>query len=472
MELQEYLDVLRRRWLMIALVAVLVMLAALAAGVVIPPRWESTVTLRVVPAATPATAYETILTADMLAKTYRELIDSDYVAAKAMETLFIYEPIAQFKRDISVELVPDTELIRVTASATTPRTAQAKATAVADAAIGYAKSSGMNDQVTVAVPALLPDSPVWPRPGLAAVVGLLFGAVLGAALALGFDYLGARVERASDLEDRANLTVIGRIPRLSSVGPNPNVFIDPHNPGAEHFRHLRTAILYSMDGQKLDSLVITSAEPRQGKTLVAANLGVALAKTGKRVLLVDADMRVPMLHAYFDLENGAGLSDYLRETATFGDIVRETGTDSLRIVTAGSQSDEPSELLGSVRLSDFLRQARSDADIVLIDSPPAVTVTDSVILAARADGVLLVVNQGQRIDTVRRATAALARVGARVIGAVLDRAEVERPSTGSGAGYYYSAGRSRSKVEPEADTAPTRPDSADGTRESAAGPND
>lgn len=435
MELRDYLVVLRRRWLQIVAVTAITVFAALASTVLVPPRWESQVMLRVAPTSVPATSYEAVVTAEMLAKTYRELVASDYVAAKAMELLFARGDVASFRRDIDVELIPDTQLIQVIATGRSPERARAKAAAVSDAAIGYAKTLGAGDEIKVVIPATLPDRAAWPRPMVALVVGVVFGGLLGVALAVAFDYLGARVERSPDIEEKLGLTVIGQIPALQGLGPHPNAFTMADGLMAEHFRHLRTAILYSMDGQKLDSLVVTSSEPRQGKTVVSVNLAMSVARTGKRVILADADMRMPTMHRFFGVENGLGLSDFLHGSLALDDLLVESGFDSLVLVTAGQRPEEPSELLGSARLTDFLRQARQSADLVIIDSPPAVTVTDSVILAARADGVLLVVERRQRIESVRRAINSLARVGARIVGVVFNRTDVNRSARKHG--YYY-----------------------------------
>lgn len=440
MELREYLAVLGRRWWQVVLAALVTLGVAMGVSALLPPRYESQVMLRVTPAAAPQTTYEAIRTAELLAKTYRELISSDYVAIDAMKRLGESGSVERFKRKVAVELIPDTEIVRITATEDAPDRARRIAEAVAEASISYVQSSERKDRVTVAVPALTPLKPAWPQPRVSAVAGLVFGLALGVAMALSFDYLGARIERASEIEEKVGLQVIGQIPRLAGAGQHANVFAEPHNPLAEHFRHLRTSVLYSMDGQKLDTLLVTSAEPRQGKTAVASNLAVSLAKTGKRILLVDADMRVPTVHEFFSMPNDVGLADFLAGKLPFDDVLRRSGFEALSVVTAGPRPDEPSELLGSMRMSEFLRHAHGVADLTIIDSPPALTVTDSVILAARVDGVLLVVDRRQRLETVRRVKAQLGQVGAHVVGVAFNRADIERASQKSSYYYYVAPG--------------------------------
>jgi receptor protein-tyrosine kinase len=454
MELRDYLAVLKRRWWQIALVALLTVGVALGASAVVPPRYDSQAFLRVVPSgpAQPGSLYESILTADLLAKTYRELFASDYIAIAAMRELGSDDTVREFKKTVSVELMPDTELLVITASAQKPDEAKRIAEVMAKQAIGFVGRSSRAETVTVEVPPLAPDRPTWPQPTVAVAAGLGFGLALGMALTLVFEYMGARVERSTELEEKTGLTVLGQIPRIVGSGAHANVFAEANNPQAEHFRHLRTSVLYAMDSQKLDSLLVTSAEPKQGKTSIASNLAVALAKTGKHVLLVDGDMRVPQVHDFFSLPNAKGLSEFLHGDVTFEDVLQDSGYDSLTVIPAGQRPEEPAELLGSARLTEFLRQARAHADLLILDSPPAITVTDSVILAARVDGVLLVIDRLQRLETVRRVKNALSMVGANILGVAFNRAEIERGSSKNN--YYYYVGGS--------DSGPKEPDKAGG----------
>jgi capsular exopolysaccharide synthesis family protein len=453
MELRDYLAVLKRRWWQIILVALLTVGVALAASAVVPPRYDSQAFLRVIPSA-PAqagTLYESILTADLLAKTYRELFASDYIAIQAMRELGSDQTVREFKKHVSVELMPDTELLVITASAEEAQEARRIAEVMAQQAIAFVGNASRAETVTVEVPPLAPDRPTWPRPSIAVAAGLGFGLALGMALTLVFEYLGAKVERSSELEEKSGLVVLGQIPRIVGAGAHANVFAEANNPMAEHFRHLRTSVLYAMDSQKLDSLLVTSAEPKQGKTSIASNLAVALAKTGKHVLLVDADMRIPQVHEFFSLTNAKGLSEFLHGDVTFEDVLQDSGYDSLTVISAGQRPEEPAELLGSARLTEFLRQARAHADLLILDSPPAITVTDSVILAARVDGVLLVIDRLQRLETVRRVKSALSMVGANILGVAFNRAEVERGSSKSNYYYYVGGGSDSSHEEPKKD---------------------
>ncbi|HEY80780.1 MAG TPA: CpsD/CapB family tyrosine-protein kinase [Caldilineae bacterium] len=197
------------------------------------------------------------------------------------------------------------------------------------------------------------------------------------------------------------------------------------SPQAEAYRSLRTNLdFYSLENP-LHTLLIASPEPDDDKTKVVANLGVISAQGGKRVILVDADMRRPRLHDVFGVNNHRGLATALAEEE--GDLpLVDTAVPNLRILPAGPTPVNPADLLASHRMNDVLEQLKGMADVILFDAPPLVAVTDGALLAARVDGVLLVARAGQtRRELVERARDILGKVKANLVGAVLTNAAVE-----------------------------------------------
>ncbi len=197
------------------------------------------------------------------------------------------------------------------------------------------------------------------------------------------------------------------------------------SPQAEAYRSLRTNLdFYSLENP-LHTLLIASPEPDDDKTKVVANLGVISAQAGKRVILVDADMRRPRLHEVFGLANDRGLATALAEDA--GELpIFNTQVENLRILPAGPTPVNPADLLASARMNDVLDQLKHMADVILFDAPPLVAVTDGALLAAKVDGVLLVARAGQtRRELVEKAKDILQKVKANLVGAVLTNAAVE-----------------------------------------------
>ena len=227
----------------------------------------------------------------------------------------------------------------------------------------------------------------------------------------------------------------------------------PRGPAAEAYRTLRTNLEFASVDEPVRTLLVTSSIPGEGKTTTSSNLAVAFAQAGRRVILLDADLRKPGVHKLFDLPNTSGLTSLLRtDDVTVDDVAQVTEEERLRIVTTGPLPPNPAELLGSHRMQTILERLVAAADLVIVDSPPLQAVTDAAILASITDGSLLVIDAGR----TRRAAAghgreALAKSGARVLGAALNRLS----QRGHGEYVYYDYYGAYG-AEAEANTAPGR----------------
>ncbi len=210
---------------------------------------------------------------------------------------------------------------------------------------------------------------------------------------------------------------------------------NPRSPIAEAYRTLRTNLEFSNLDKSLRALVVTSASSEEGKSTTLANLAVTIAQSGKRVILVDADLRRPTQHQIFDLKNNAGLTDIVRDESLLANPpLQETNVPNLHVLTSGQTPPNPAEILGSKRMSEIIAALLERAEIVLLDAPPLLAVTDAAVLSSKVDGVLLVVSAGKtKRENARKAQTQLEKINARVIGAVLNNVKAE-----SGAQYYYS----------------------------------
>lgn len=189
----------------------------------------------------------------------------------------------------------------------------------------------------------------------------------------------------------------------------------------EQFRTIRTNIKFSMPDQQLKTILITSSTPGEGKSTNAANLGVIFAQEGKRVLIIDGDMRKPTLHHTFKTFNKVGLSNILAKKATLYDAVQETFIVGLNVLTSGPVPPNPSELLSTRALDILLLDVKKDYDLIIIDSPPLLSVSDSQILANKCDGTILILNTG-RVDKkiAKKAKAILSSSHTKILGVVLN----------------------------------------------------
>lgn len=213
---------------------------------------------------------------------------------------------------------------------------------------------------------------------------------------------------------------------------------DPKSLVSEAYRVLRTNIQYSSVDKPLKTIVVTSAGPMEGKTTTIANLAVTFAQTGSKVLLVDTDLRKPMVHKVFMLFNERGLTNLLASQEEFTSFVRHDIVKNLDILTSGTIPPNPSELLNSNSMSNFIEKAKGEYDIILLDSSPVNSVTDASIISTYVDGTILVVKSGKtEIDAVKRAKETLEKVNANIIGAVLNN--LDKKALGNNYyQYYYS----------------------------------
>ncbi|MFL5804218.1 MAG: polysaccharide biosynthesis tyrosine autokinase [Roseiflexaceae bacterium] len=302
------------------------------------------------------------------------------------------------------------------------------------------------DTAVVVDTAPLPIVPLSRRTIEYTLLAFIVSLVLGLGLAFLLEYLDYTIKSPDDLEsvygDPA-LGVVRALPRKWWGERRQMQLItvsDPYSPSAEAFRVMRIGIQSAGLDAPVHSLLITSAMPHEGKTFVATNLAVSLAQNGSRVILVDADWRKPGLHDIFCLAREPGFTNLLfgrrEDLAT---LLQHTEVENLRVLTCGTISPKPAELLNSQRVIQVMEQLIESADVVIYDSPPALTVTDALVLAPRVDAVLQIVLAGNtRIDLVLRCKAVLERAGARILGPVLNR--VNQRDFGEyapGYGYYY-----------------------------------
>ena len=212
---------------------------------------------------------------------------------------------------------------------------------------------------------------------------------------------------------------------------------DPKNPAAEAYRVIRTSVQFAQAGKELQTIAITSCTPNEGKSTTIANLAVVLTQAGKSVLLIDCDMRNPTVHKNFNLSNKIGLSSCISMGTAVADAVQATGIEGLDALTAGVIPPNPSELLGSERMKNILQRAKEEYDYVLIDTPPVLPVTDSLVLGRMVDGLILVIDSGEiKVEMARDVKNQLVNAGANILGVVLNKVRSEH----HGYGYYYYYG--------------------------------
>ncbi|MBN2117188.1 MAG: polysaccharide biosynthesis tyrosine autokinase [Anaerolineales bacterium] len=273
----------------------------------------------------------------------------------------------------------------------------------------------------------VPQNPIRPQPVQNAMLAGAVGLMLAAGVVFLVEYLDDTLKTPEDVDRLLGLPLIGYIAEMQSKGKtDAEIYVSrqPRSPVSESFRSLRTNLEFSSVDKPLRTILVTGAEAGDGKTTISANLAAIFAQGGKRVLLLDADLRRPRLHRFLGIQNRLGLTDLFRDGLDVEAVTyqwSDSNSKTMSVITSGSLPPNPAELLGSHKMDSILAELASRVDVLIIDSPPSL-VADAQLLAAKVDGVLLVVQPGKtHADAARATRELLDRAGARVVGAVFNR---------------------------------------------------
>lgn len=291
--------------------------------------------------------------------------------------------------------------------------------------------------VTVLAPANLPLTPVFPNIPQIVLLGAVLGFALSCVLIYLLEYVDDTIKDAEDSQRILGRPTLGAIIRIGGIRQPSDGLVtlkQPRSPISEAFRVLRTNLRYSGIENPGGAMLVTSGGPGEGKSTTAANLAVSLAQVGKKIVLVDADLRRPSLHKLFGLKNDVGLSDlFVNDHVSIDQVLQPTSIESLRVLTSGAPPPNPAEMLDSRLMTQILASLRQNTDMVVIDSPPVLPVADASILGSRCSGAVLVIDSGHtRTEIARRAMATLERANVQVVGVVLNKMGAKQA-----AGYYY-----------------------------------
>jgi tyrosine-protein kinase len=289
--------------------------------------------------------------------------------------------------------------------------------------------------------AQVPEEPFEPQPLRNGVLGLVVGLMLGVGAAFLMETLDDRVRSREQMERITGWPTIGLIPVIAAArdGEHDLATMEaPNSPAAEAYRALRTAVQFVGLERPLEAIQVTSAKPTEGKTTTAANLAIALAQAGKRVILLDADLRKPRLHKEFGIDNSAGFTTMLLDSNLASDAFHRTRVPNLVVVPSGPPPPNPSELLSLQATRQVLKLLRAECDVLVIDSPPVLPVTDPLIISGYVDGVIVVADaNAAEVKSLTRMRELLTQVNAQVVGVSVNQIDAD---AGYGYGYGYGYG--------------------------------
>lgn len=416
------------------------------------------------------------LTADNLAKSraqqYALLGQSRAVSEKAVEDLPFDLGVGEALKNIEVASTSGSSQIVIRAEESSPERAQQLASAWLrglDAQVTELEAGGVAGQSIISLKTLsdasLPLSPSSPNSLLALSIGGSLGLLAGLAIAFARYMLDNKIRSAASLESRFGLTILGTIPESARSAGNRRRLDSSDVLGLagradgemslnqrrdnfrliESFKELRTNLQFLRPDEALRIVTVTSSHPGEGKSSVASNLAVTVAESGQRVILVDGDLRRPVIADNFGLISSVGLTDVVLGRVELADVLQTVANrPSLQVLASGPIPPNPSEILASARFNDLINALAEDA-LVIIDAPPLLPVTDAAILARQFDGCILVVRAGRTThDELSKSISSIRKIGGEVLGAVLNRV----PTSGTAASAYQYYGTAYLNNEP------------------------
>lgn len=451
MEPSDYLAALRKRWWVVLLCAALLGAAGYGYAAREPAQYRATSSafVSVSRGDTVSELVQGSTFSQALVQSYARLAQLPVVLDPVIDELALDTTPRALARSVSAEASLDTVIIEISAVSTSPDEAQAIANAVLRqlaTAVGDVspRASDGSDAVrlTTVAEASRPSAPFAPNVRTSTAAGIALGLALGVALALLRELTDTKVRNARDVQR------VTPAPLLGAIGVEPRsrkapVMRDAPTSGlAESYRRLRANLDYLRVESRLQSIVVTSAVPGEGKSTTALNLALAMAEGGARVLLVDADLRRPSIARVTGLEGAAGLTTVLIGAATAQDVTQVWGPSNLHVMTSGGIPPNPSQLLSSTAMERLLEQLVEAYDLVILDVAPLVPVADPAIVARLTDGALVVAGcRRVRRPQLAEAMTALETAGARCLGVVLNR--VARSADGTRDGYLATTGHRR-----------------------------
>jgi len=448
-DLRNFFHLLRDHWKLITLVTVLAAGGSAAFTARMTPLYSSSVTFYVAAQAKaandPASAYEGSLLSQQEVQSFADLLTGPLLARYVVRKLGLPVAPGELSTEIRSHPIPQTVLVTATVTDASARRAQRIARAVGSEFVNVVSllerppgRGPPTTHVTVVAPAELPVSAVSPKPVKNVGIALGIGLLLGIGLAAARRSLDTTIKSVTQLAESTNgKPVIGAIPFDSHARKFP--LVEPRavvGRRVEAFRKIGTNLRFIDVDLPHKVLLFTSALPEEGKSSTVCNLAITLARSAKRVILIEADLRRPRTSAYLGLPNGAGLTSVLVGTADVGDAIQDWGDGLFTVLTSGSSAPNPSDLLGSRRMGELIERFRAEYDVVLVDLPPVLPFADTLAAAPVCDGAILLCRYGRtRIDQVRRTTEALDAVGTPVLGSVLSMTPAGRRDPDYGYGY-------------------------------------
>ena len=436
-----------RRWPSIIVLTLLGIAVAAGALSIATPTYTAHADVLIVPPA----AKSTTAVADRTVASYAHVLGGRTIAGRVVKSLGLADSVGATDRQISGKVLNGTSVLRVTASNKGSQTAARVAQEAADQFVTWLGSDQSANAATALTAEVIerastPSSPSSPSKVWWLAIGAVVGFLLGLLFAVWRNLADRSVHTPVELEELTSAPVLGAMAYDRAASGTPLITsLGTHHPRYEAVRILRTNLQFLDVDRDNKVITITSSVAGEGKSTTACNLSIALAQTGTRVALIEGDLRRPRVSEYLGIEKSVGLTTVLVGRVTLDAAIQQAGTPGLDVLASGALPPNPSEILQTNAMRALIAELRHRYEVVLIDAPPLLPVTDASLLASISDGAILVVRHGKTgREQVRTATERLQAVGAPLLGTVLSMSpakELVRYGYGSGYGYgpeYFS----------------------------------
>lgn len=430
MQLRDLAYILQRRFLSIVLCPIVAACMTLLVTSQLTPLYRATAGLRIGVNANRAVDYGSLVYAERLTNTYAKLVVSSPVLTGLRQRLGVETPIEELRARITIDTSANSELIYITFESQDPAMAATGANTLAEILIDVSRAqttgSGRGYPISLVDPATIPTESSFPRPLLNLALATVGGLLGGLTLAILVENFDTRIYSTAKTEAVTGQPILGRIPTILG-GRNIKSFQYNARPEGEALRQLRTGLLDLARASSVQTFLVTSAEPGEGKSTLALLLAISIAQTGRSVVLVDGDMRLPRLHTLLDIPNTSGLSKVLRDEESLDQALQPASTKGLYVLTSGPVPSDSAELLESKGLHSLCAQLRERFEFVLWDTPALLAVADARIALVELKGALLVVERRRAtVEGVRSAWSYLHGASSGPFGVIVNRAERER----------------------------------------------
>lgn len=449
MDLRDYLRVLRRQWVLVLVGLILGTCVGLFLVLRATPLYSSTVRLFVsTPGSDTANAqmYQGGLFSQQRVASYADLIKGSTVAEKVLVRLGSDDAPAALVNQITATADPNSVILQVSVTDPSPARAQLLAQTTAEVFTDYVGELESSEdparspiRAAIVDDASQPINPVYPRPLITVGLGAIIGLLVGLAAAWLRETLDTTLKSVDDVQKVTGASMLGSVFFDPTAVRKPLISgMSPHAPRVESFRVLRTNLQFlDVDGES-KTYAITSPLPGDGKSTTSINIAITLAETGRRTLLIEADLRRPKFGEYLNLEGTVGLTTVLIGQAELDEAIQPWGRSGLDVILSGALPPNPAELLQSRAMATVMDELRRRYDVIIIDAPPILPVTDAALIAAQTSGAVLVLRHGRTTrDQAAQARQRLDAVGAQILGTVFNFVP-HRATSAYGYGYGYA----------------------------------